>query len=353
MPAVGSSSSRSAGSLAERAGELEPTLVAVGQVLGQPSSRPRRPTSASSSRARSRGRDLFARSARRREHGVEQVRPAAVSASRRARSRARSCSGTGGCSGTCGRCPAATMSFGPRAAEDAEPREQALYQAGRMIAETSIVISERRAVSAADDRRSSSALVAPSGDGRSAIATTIAGTTQTNGSSQARHGRAISVRPRNATGPAVGSIDAGDDVEEGRLAGAVRPDEADDRALRDVEVDVVDGDQAAEPLRDVRRASRRSSPLGRRRRRAASPRRRRSLTSALIPASPSIGSPSRRTPHPPSRVQLALAGVWLGKRPSGRSSIIATRAMPYSRNWYSTKLMSLEDRDLERRRRTC
>ena len=43
-------------------------------------------------------------------------------------------------------------------------------------------------------------------------------------------------------------VDAGEHVEERRLAGAVRADQADDRALRDGEVDVVHGDEAAELL---------------------------------------------------------------------------------------------------------
>ena len=43
-------------------------------------------------------------------------------------------------------------------------------------------------------------------------------------------------------------VQAGDHVEERGLAGAVRPDEADDAAARDREVDVADGHQAAEPL---------------------------------------------------------------------------------------------------------
>ena len=43
-------------------------------------------------------------------------------------------------------------------------------------------------------------------------------------------------------------VDAGDHVEERRLAGAVRPDEAYDRALGDREVDVVHGHEAAEFL---------------------------------------------------------------------------------------------------------
>src|SRR5256885_1241827 len=44
---------------------------------------------------------------------------------------------------------------------------------------------------------------------------------------------------------------AGDQVEEGRLAGAVRADQAADRPLRDGEADIVGGDEAAEALRHV------------------------------------------------------------------------------------------------------
>ena len=47
--------------------------------------------------------------------------------------------------------------------------------------------------------------------------------------------------------------DAQQDVEERRLAGAVGPDEADDRSFRDREVDLVDRDQAAEPAGDLAR----------------------------------------------------------------------------------------------------
>ena len=43
-------------------------------------------------------------------------------------------------------------------------------------------------------------------------------------------------------------VDAGEHVEERRLAGAVRADQRDHLAARDGEVDVVDGDEAAELL---------------------------------------------------------------------------------------------------------
>src|SRR5579864_1813646 len=49
------------------------------------------------------------------------------------------------------------------------------------------------------------------------------------------------------------SVDAGEHVEEGRLPGAVRPDQRDDLATRDDEVDVVDGDEAAELLAELLR----------------------------------------------------------------------------------------------------
>ena len=48
----------------------------------------------------------------------------------------------------------------------------------------------------------------------------------------------------------VGPVDTGDQVEQRRLARAVRPDHADDLALVDVQVEVGDHVQAAERLRD-------------------------------------------------------------------------------------------------------
>ena len=60
------------------------------------------------------------------------------------------------------------------------------------------------------------------------------------------------LRPSSRMSPAIGLVDAGDQVEERRLAGAVRPDHADDLALVDVQVEVVDHLQAAERHRDPR-----------------------------------------------------------------------------------------------------
>ena len=56
---------------------------------------------------------------------------------------------------------------------------------------------------------------------------------------------------RRRTLPPDGPIEAGDDVESGRLAGAVRADDAEDRALLDLAAEVVDGDQTAKPARQA------------------------------------------------------------------------------------------------------
>ena len=45
-------------------------------------------------------------------------------------------------------------------------------------------------------------------------------------------------------------VEPGDAVEEGRLPGAVRSDDADDGALVDLEVELVDREEPAEPLGD-------------------------------------------------------------------------------------------------------
>jgi hypothetical protein len=53
--------------------------------------------------------------------------------------------------------------------------------------------------------------------------------------------------------PVRGLVDARDHVEERRLPGTVRTDEADDRPERDREIDVIDGDQPAELLAESNR----------------------------------------------------------------------------------------------------
>ena len=47
----------------------------------------------------------------------------------------------------------------------------------------------------------------------------------------------------------VGPVEPGDEIEQRRLAGAVRADDADELALGDVEIDAIDGGQAAEAPR--------------------------------------------------------------------------------------------------------
>ena len=112
------------------------------------------------------------------------------------------------------------------------------------------------------------------------------------------------------------------------------------------EVGLVDGDQAAEALGDRLGMQ---HDLGRVRRRVAGP------------SAGGVGSPERlpscvvipgRMRRPADRGlrrprRQVIGGVqlgrprWLGNRPSGRSSIMPTRARPYSRYWYCTKSMSL------------
>ena len=57
--------------------------------------------------------------------------------------------------------------------------------------------------------------------------------------------------PAKTMSPSVGLVDARDEVEQRRLAGAVRADHADDLALVDVQVEVVDHLEAAERHRDA------------------------------------------------------------------------------------------------------
>ena len=63
----------------------------------------------------------------------------------------------------------------------------------------------------------------------------------------------------------VGPVDAGDQVEERRLAGAVRADHRDDLALVDVQVEPVDDLQAAERERDALQLQKRHQTISTRR----------------------------------------------------------------------------------------
>ena len=65
-------------------------------------------------------------------------------------------------------------------------------------------------------------------------------------------GRPVRSSPSSRTRPSRAD-EAADRVDEGRLAGAVRADQADEPALADLEVDVDDGVHAAEADRDPRR----------------------------------------------------------------------------------------------------
>ena len=57
--------------------------------------------------------------------------------------------------------------------------------------------------------------------------------------------------PAKAIVPWLGREHAGDHVEQRGLAGAVRADDREDRALRDAEADLVDREQAAKALADA------------------------------------------------------------------------------------------------------
>src|SRR5581483_9605299 len=97
-------------------------------------------------------------------------------------------------------------------------------------------------------------------------------------------------------------VDAGDHVEEGRLAGAVRTDQRDDRAARDREVDVVDRDEPAELLAE-----------------------RVGLQEDAVGAHVVRASIRGWSSTPSSNSAFARA---LGTRPAGRNNITRTRMRP-------------------------
>ena len=145
-----------------------------------------------------------------------------------------------------------------RAPEHTQPmRAGASYQGGRTMPISRLTIRTRRA----RWWRPGAASRHSSGAGRSAAASSTrsamtAGRNQTNGSIHARSGRATIRRPRNSISPVGRVEDARDDVEERGLARAVRPDEADDRARGMTRSALVDGDQATEALGDGSACSR-------------------------------------------------------------------------------------------------
>ena len=71
--------------------------------------------------------------------------------------------------------------------------------------------------------------------------------------------------PSSVMSPLVRVVDAGDQVEERRLAGAVRPDHRDDLALLDVHVEVGDDLQPAERERDALQLEQRHQMISTRR----------------------------------------------------------------------------------------
>ena len=126
-------------------------------------------------------------------------------------------------------------------------------------------------------------------------------------------------------------VEAGQAVEERRLAGAVGPDQRDDRLRRHAEGDVVDRDEAAEDLRDVggleqhvaARLGRHGAlgplgPAGRLAHRSRAPR-----SAGARPRGPE----ATRRPRLSSLCSSILR-LDDGMKPSGRSTIIASRKKP-------------------------
>ena len=145
--------------------------------------------------------------------------------------------------------PAATMSFGRALLNTPTRARSRVYQAGRMIARRSVAISVPRPT-------------------RTPMSTSASEPTRRAQCDQDHHDEDRRRNPEHGLQPGAhgardhppaGEVDvaaarvddAGEDVEERRLARAVRPDQADDRAPRDLEVGLADGDEAAEALRDA------------------------------------------------------------------------------------------------------
>ena len=86
-------------------------------------------------------------------------------------------------------------------------------------------------------------------------------------------GRAGDVRAGEDDPAGVRRLEAGDQVEQRRLAGAVRADHRGDAAVDDLQIDRIDGDQPAEPPRHVLQREQRHAlpPRGIRLPSAASP----------------------------------------------------------------------------------
>ncbi len=224
--------------------------------------------------------------------------------------------------------PAFTMSLG-RALRNVPPRRRmSRYQRGRTRAARSMTTS--RAVATTSRMPARSGFPVATKATRASRATMPAGVTHDTGSNHVRMGLAIMGSPLSSTTPLVGSMIADDHVEEGRLAGAVGPDEADDRTARDLEIDLADCHQAAERL----------GHLGCPEDRASAPVADPEPSSLPEPGDVAGGGRSRSFVHRLARRVLAprrrsRAASWssrrralLGKSPSGLSSIIPTRARP-------------------------
>src|SRR5215210_123827 len=128
------------------------------------------------------------------------------------------------------------------------------------------------------------------------------------------------VPPLERDDPGRGPVEAGEHVEEGGLAGAVRPDDRHDRLAGDREVDGLDRHQAAEGLGHRHRLEDRPVLVG--------------FGALLVHARASYSTSSAPTPSS-SSILRRRSGI----SPSGRSTIMIT-----SRNPKMPKLSSVRSK---------
>ena len=234
----------------ERAGDLEPSLIAVREVASRLLVAALEPHVARATRGPCRWRPPPRGCASAAGTPRRSAWHPCGCACPPARSRGRTCSRTAGCSGTSGRSRSATISLG---------------RALRKIPARCRRCDVPRRPDDRDDERGDQE---PDRHQHEQLAADLEASRDGDGGEDAEHERKREPEERLGPGPAGTRDDrlpgerdrafarleqAGDDVEEGRLAGPVGADEAHDGALGDVEVDGSHRDEAAEPLRDPAR----------------------------------------------------------------------------------------------------
>ena len=142
--------------------------------------------------------------------------------------------------------PAATTSLGRALRRMPSRARRVVYQAGRMVATTSVMTSAMRTPAMVEDEPVVALRGGPEREGDQGDHERRDDPQDRFEPDPARPGDQGLALERHGSGGRVD--DPGDDVEERRLARAVGADDADDAAGRDVQVDVADRHQAAEPL---------------------------------------------------------------------------------------------------------